>query len=138
MRRTVPVAPDFEIAFPGLTYGLGLMREPPSCGGYRWGHGGDLPGATIRDGVTEDGQRSIVINASGKTDDDEQSLVAEAALRQPMDTALCRGRGEAAPDGPGRRSGRCGRARLRRPAGRGRHAGVRPRRRRALRRGHGD
>ncbi|RKN46906.1 serine hydrolase domain-containing protein [Streptomyces hoynatensis] len=91
MRDTVPVDPDFEIAFPGLTYGLGLMREPLSCGGHRWGHGGDLAGATVREGVTEDGRRSIVINASGKTEDDEQLLRAEAALRQLMDTVLCRG-----------------------------------------------
>jgi D-alanyl-D-alanine carboxypeptidase len=91
MRDTVPVGEDYEMAFPGLRYGLGLMQEPLTCGGYRWGHGGDLAGATVRDGVTEDGQRSVVVTASGKTDDDEQLLRAEEAVRQLVDTALCRG-----------------------------------------------
>jgi D-alanyl-D-alanine carboxypeptidase len=91
MRDTVPVGEDYEVAFPGLRYGLGLMREPLSCGGHRWGHGGDLDGGTVRDGLTENGRRSVVVTASGKTDDDEQLLRAEAAVRRLIDTALCRG-----------------------------------------------
>jgi D-alanyl-D-alanine carboxypeptidase len=91
MRRTVPVGEDYEIAFPGLRYGLGLMQEPLTCGGHRWGHGGDLAGLTVRDGVTEDGRRSIVVTGTGKTTDDEQLLGAEAAVRRLMDTVLCRG-----------------------------------------------
>lgn len=91
MRDTVPVGEDYEVAFPGLRYGLGLMQEPLTCGGHRWGHGGDLAGATVRDGVTDDGRRSVVVTASGKTDDDEQLLRAEEAVRRLVDTALCRG-----------------------------------------------
>jgi D-alanyl-D-alanine carboxypeptidase len=91
MRDTVPVGEDYEVAFPGLRYGLGLMQEPLSCGGHRWGHGGDIDGGTVRDGVTEDGRRSIVVSASGTTSDDEQLLRAEAAVRRLVDMALCRG-----------------------------------------------
>jgi D-alanyl-D-alanine carboxypeptidase len=91
MRDTVPVGEDYEVAFPGLRYGLGLMQEPLSCGGHRWGHGGDIDGGTVRDAVTDDGRRSIVVAASGTTTDDEQLLGAEAAVRHLVDAVLCRG-----------------------------------------------
>ncbi|MEU4895621.1 serine hydrolase domain-containing protein [Streptomyces sp. NPDC044780] len=91
MRRTVPVAEDFEVAFPHLQYGLGMMRQPLSCGGYRWGHGGDLEGATVRTGFTEGGRRSVTISSSGKTADDEQVLRAESALQGLIDRVLCGG-----------------------------------------------
>ncbi|GAA3357653.1 serine hydrolase domain-containing protein [Streptomyces antimycoticus] len=91
MRRTVPVGPDFEVAFPHAQYGLGMMRQPLSCGGYRWGHGGDLEGATVRTGFTEGGRRSVTISSSGKTDDDEQLLRAEAALQSLTERVLCDG-----------------------------------------------
>ncbi|KRV48148.1 serine hydrolase [Wenjunlia vitaminophila] len=91
MRRVVPVPEDFQVAFPGLRYGLGLMEEPLTCGGVRWGHGGDLAGGTVRVGVTDDGRRSVVLSASGKTGEDEQLLAAEAAMRRLVDTALCEG-----------------------------------------------
>ncbi|MEU8720352.1 serine hydrolase domain-containing protein [Streptomyces antimycoticus] len=91
MRRTVPVGPNFEVAFPHAQYGLGMMRQPLSCGGYRWGHGGDLEGATVRTGFTEGGRRSVTISSSGKNDDDEQLLRAEAALQSLTDRVLCNG-----------------------------------------------
>ncbi|SEC82342.1 serine hydrolase domain-containing protein [Streptomyces melanosporofaciens] len=91
MRRTVPVGPAFEVAFPHAQYGLGMMRQPLSCGGYRWGHGGDLEGATVRTGFTEGGRRSVTISSSGKTDDDKQLLRAEAALQSLTDRVLCDG-----------------------------------------------
>ncbi|MFD8625705.1 serine hydrolase domain-containing protein [Streptomyces hygroscopicus] len=91
MRRTVPVAEDFQVAFPHLRYGLGLMRQPLACGGYRWGHGGDLEGATVRTGFTEGGRRSVTISTSGKTADDEQVLRAEGALQGLIDRVLCDG-----------------------------------------------
>ncbi|MCZ9340770.1 serine hydrolase, partial [Streptomyces sp. TRM76130] len=80
MRRTVPASAEIRQAFPHLEYGLGLMRQPLACGGHRWGHGGDLEGGTVRTGFTEDGQRSVVIVASGKTPGDEQLLRAERAV----------------------------------------------------------
>lgn len=107
MRDTVPVRGGiYEIVFPGLHYGLGLMQEPLTCGGYRWGHGGDTDGGTIRTGVTEDGQRSVVLTASGKTSDADQLLRAEEAVRQLADGVLCRGGAVAA-----RGSARAGRRR---------------------------
>ncbi|MGO4424434.1 serine hydrolase, partial [Streptomyces sp. MCAF7] len=89
MRRTVPVSPDFEMAFPGLRYGLGLMRQPLSCGGYRWGHGGDLEGGTVRTAFSADGRRSVVISASGTTSDDERMLRAERAVQALLDRVMC-------------------------------------------------
>ncbi|MBP8534217.1 serine hydrolase [Streptomyces sp. MK37H] len=91
MRRTVPVGPDFEVAFPHAQYGLGMIRQPLSCGGYRWGHGGDLEGATVRTGFTEGGRRSVTISSSGKTADDEQLLRAERVLQGLIDRVLCDG-----------------------------------------------
>jgi D-alanyl-D-alanine carboxypeptidase len=89
MRRAVPVGDDFQGAFPGLHYGLGLMRQPLSCGGYTWGHGGDLEGSTVRTGFTEGGRRSVVVAATGKTADDGQLIRAERALQKLVDQALC-------------------------------------------------
>ena len=91
MRHVVPVGEDFQVPFPGLHYGLGLMRQPLSCGGYRWGHGGDTDGGTVRNGLTEDGSRSIVISATGKVPEDEPLLRAEAAVQRLVDTVLCEG-----------------------------------------------
>ncbi|WP_416967071.1 serine hydrolase domain-containing protein [Streptomyces sp. 4F14] len=91
MRRVVPAGADFQIAFPGLHYGLGLMRQPLECGGYRWGHGGSAEGDFVRNGFTEDGRRSVVITASGSVPEEGPLLRAEAALQKLTDTALCEG-----------------------------------------------
>ncbi|MFC8826554.1 serine hydrolase domain-containing protein [Streptomyces sp. NPDC057137] len=91
LRKVVPAGEDFQVVFPGLHYGLGVMRQPLSCGGFRWGHGGDLEGQTIRTAVSEDGQRSVVINASGKKSDDEWLLGAEKAVQALLDRAICGG-----------------------------------------------
>jgi D-alanyl-D-alanine carboxypeptidase len=63
MKRTVPVNAGFEQAWPGVRYGLGIMRVPSPCGAY-WAHGGDIMGFMTRDGVTADGRRSIVVSAN--------------------------------------------------------------------------
>lgn len=91
LREVVPAGEDFQVVFPGLHYGLGVMRQPLSCGGFRWGHGGDLEGATIRTAVSEDGQRSVVVNASGKKSNDEWLLGAEKAVQALLDRAICGG-----------------------------------------------
>lgn len=91
MKHVVPVGADFQVPFPGLHYGLALMRQPLTCGGYRWGHGGDGDGDFVRTGFTADGRRSIVITASGKVPQDEPLLRAEALLQKLTDTALCEG-----------------------------------------------
>jgi D-alanyl-D-alanine carboxypeptidase len=91
MRRTVPAPEEYQVLFPGLRYGLGLMQEPLTCGGDRWGHNGDGEVGTIRDGVTEDGRRSIVVAASSMVADGDQFLRAQEAVRHLVDTVLCRG-----------------------------------------------
>jgi D-alanyl-D-alanine carboxypeptidase len=60
MKKTVP-ADELQENWPGVRYGLGLMNIPNSCGGY-WGHGGDIMGFMTRNGVTEDGFRSVMIS----------------------------------------------------------------------------
>ncbi|MFD2686330.1 hypothetical protein ACFS5L_15985 [Streptomyces phyllanthi] len=64
MRWTVPTA----------------MRQPLTCGGHTWGHGGDLEGFTVRTGFTADGGRSVVV-ANGTGGD-------ERAVRGLVDRAL--------------------------------------------------
>ncbi|GAA3864895.1 serine hydrolase domain-containing protein [Saccharothrix violaceirubra] len=59
MKKTVP-ATVYQGWIPGLRYGLGLMWNPTSCGGS-WSHGGDIPGFMTRNGVTDDGSRSVVV-----------------------------------------------------------------------------
>lgn len=60
MRRTV-LAETFQDIMPGARYGLGVMWIPSRCGGY-WGHGGDVPGMNTANGVTDDGDRVIVLS----------------------------------------------------------------------------
>lgn len=89
LRGTVPVSEQYQKIFPGLEYGLGVMRQPLSCGGFRWGHGGDLEGATIRTGVSEDGRRSVVLTASGKKSDEDWLYAAEDLMQDLVDKGLC-------------------------------------------------
>jgi D-alanyl-D-alanine carboxypeptidase len=89
MRRTVPVSENFQLGFPGLQYGLGLMRQPLTCDGDTWGHGGDLEGFTVRTGFTADGHRAVIVVANGTSD--ERLLAAERAVRGLVDRALCAG-----------------------------------------------
>ncbi len=91
MRATVPANEEYRQAFSGLTYGLGLMRQPMPCGGSRWGHGGDVEGTTLRVGLTADGERSIVVDASGVTADHDAVLAAEALVQSLIDRYLCEG-----------------------------------------------
>jgi D-alanyl-D-alanine carboxypeptidase len=89
MRGTVPVSEDYDMGFPGLRYGLGLMQQPLTCGDDTWGHGGDLEGFTVRTGFTADARRSVVVVATGTGGGLEQLLAAERAVRGLVDRALC-------------------------------------------------
>jgi len=89
MRRTVRVNADYEMAFPRMRYGLGLARQPLSCGGYRWGHGGDLAGGTVRTATDAGGRRSVVVMTTGATSDDDQLLTAERAVQALLDDVMC-------------------------------------------------
>ncbi|GAA3458584.1 serine hydrolase domain-containing protein [Saccharothrix longispora] len=92
MKRTVP-ATGFEQGWPGVRYGLGLMFIPNECGGY-WSHGGDIPGFMTRNGVTDDGRRSVVVSVN--TDSLIPTPGTAPAVGDPtstlVDHALC-GRG---------------------------------------------
>jgi D-alanyl-D-alanine carboxypeptidase len=94
METTVP-APELAVIFPGIRYGLGLMWIPLSCGGGYFGHGGDIPGYSTRDGITPDGRKVAVAERTG--DGDAPSLGSEDAMDTLIDQELC------AP-GPGPRS----------------------------------
>ncbi|MFC0864959.1 serine hydrolase domain-containing protein [Sphaerimonospora cavernae] len=56
MRETVKAKglPD------GWEYGLGLVRIRLSCGGYAWGHGGDIDGYETRNAATDDGRAAAI------------------------------------------------------------------------------
>ncbi|KNE79458.1 MULTISPECIES: serine hydrolase domain-containing protein [Streptomyces] len=89
MKKTVR-AGEFDSAWPGVRYGLGLMWAPNSCGGV-WFHGGDIPGFKTRNGVTGDGSRSVMVSVN------TQSMVPEPGVPAPagdetadlIDHALC-------------------------------------------------
>lgn len=58
MRTTVRIPDSPEGS--GQGYGLGLISTPLSCGGVRWGHGGNIPGYHTYPGVTEDGRAATI------------------------------------------------------------------------------
>jgi D-alanyl-D-alanine carboxypeptidase len=64
MKTTVP-APTLDPALPGARYGLGLIQEPLPCGGFFYGHGGDIPGYIAAAGVSADGRRTAVVESTG-------------------------------------------------------------------------
>lgn len=45
----------------GMSYGLGLFATELSCGGLTWGHGGIIPGYQTEGGVTENGDRGVMV-----------------------------------------------------------------------------
>jgi D-alanyl-D-alanine carboxypeptidase len=83
MTTTVP-APDFEPTG-DWQYGLGLARYRLSCGGYAWGHGGDIQGFESRDLVTTDG-RSAVVAVTGLPTTDQMLIDVNDAV----DASICR------------------------------------------------
>ncbi|MFG2377537.1 serine hydrolase domain-containing protein [Streptomyces sp. NPDC048504] len=86
MQSTVP-APALAEEWPGARYGLGVMWIPLTCGGGYWGHGGDMPGYTTRDGSTPDGHRTVVVAVSG--DGAPDGLATERAMDRLIDHQLC-------------------------------------------------
>ncbi|WP_169984520.1 serine hydrolase [Microbispora sp. H10836] len=81
MRRTVAVSPSA----PGKGYGLGLFRRPLKCGGESWGHGGDIPGYSTWNSVTDDGRAAAI----AVTRTPFPSDAAEQHLDAAIQTALC-------------------------------------------------
>ena len=86
MRTTVRAA-ALDAVWPGVSYGLGLMRIPLTCGGAYYSHAGDLPGYTTRDGVSADGRRVVVVETTGDgSAPDLTTMKAENAL---IDRQFC-------------------------------------------------
>ena len=91
MKRTVDTADAIRAVWPGARYGLGLFSVELSCGGRYWMHGGDNAGYKTRDGVTDDGTRSVVVSMSTMFQDDTQRPAdQEKAALTLVDHALCR------------------------------------------------
>lgn len=79
MKRTVPID-----RIPGGGYGLGLIRQPSSCGKEIWGHGGSIPGFETRTGVTTD-KKAIIVTVNQLPTSEAQYAVAERAF----DAVVC-------------------------------------------------
>ncbi|MFI5908236.1 serine hydrolase domain-containing protein [Dactylosporangium sp. NPDC051541] len=82
MLATVP-APGFEPT-DGWEYGLGVARHALTCGGYAWGHGGDIQGFETRNLVTTDGRSAVVAVTALPTSERMVNDVVQA-----VDAALC-------------------------------------------------
>ncbi|MFI7447138.1 serine hydrolase domain-containing protein [Nonomuraea sp. NPDC049714] len=74
-------APGFPA---GWTYGLGLLKIKLSCGGYAYGHGGDIDGYETRTGITEDGRAATIAVTALPT-----TQAAADKVNKALDTALC-------------------------------------------------
>lgn len=85
MKATVRAA-ELDPVWPGARYGLGLMEIPLSCGGVYYSHAGDLAGYTTRDGVSADGRRAVVVEATG---DGAPDLSTDKAQNKLIDQELC-------------------------------------------------
>lgn len=85
MKVTVRAA-ELDPVWPGARYGLGLMEIPLSCGGAYYSHAGDLAGYTTRDGVSADGRRVVVVEATG---DGAPDLSTDKAQNKLIDRELC-------------------------------------------------
>lgn len=86
MKTTVRAA-ELDEVWPGARYGLGLAWIPLSCSGGYYGHPGDLPGYATRDGVSADGRRVVVLNATG--DGSAPDLATFKAANSLIDQQLC-------------------------------------------------
>ncbi|MEU9186492.1 serine hydrolase domain-containing protein [Streptomyces sp. NPDC048484] len=84
--KTTVRAPELDPAWDGARYGLGLMEVPLTCGGSYYSHGGDLPGYTTRNGVSADGRRTVVLNATG---DGSPDMSTQQATNDLIDDELC-------------------------------------------------
>ena len=84
--KTTVRATSLDPVWPGARYGLGLMQIPLTCGGFYYSHAGDLMGYTTRDGVSADGRRTVVLEATGDGASDLSTEMAQNAL---IDTELC-------------------------------------------------
>ncbi|MGW7292702.1 serine hydrolase domain-containing protein [Streptomyces xiamenensis] len=89
MLDSVP-AEGLHAAWPDAEYGLGIMRLPMECGDIL-SHGGDIQGFMTRNGVTEDGTRSVVVsvNTNMLVPEGDAPMPEGDATRALIENALC-------------------------------------------------
>ncbi|MDP9799833.1 D-alanyl-D-alanine carboxypeptidase [Catenuloplanes nepalensis] len=80
MHDTVPTGDDR-----GSRYGLGIFLTQLECGTF-WGHDGGVPGMYTVDGVTEDGDRVLVVSVSSPPSDPPN---ASARVGELLSDTLC-------------------------------------------------
>lgn len=89
MQKTVPAKALQDMGVAGAAYGLGLMYQPLTCGGY-WGHGGDEAGFSTRVGAVPGGGRSVAVEVTSRSPADLKALLhTDRALTTLVDHALC-------------------------------------------------
>jgi D-alanyl-D-alanine carboxypeptidase len=84
MKRTVPAQ-----LWPGSEYGLGLTRTPLSCGGYTYGHSGDVPGYSTLSGLAVDTKGHPGRSATVAVTRVPANMAQGMHLVATIDTALC-------------------------------------------------
>ncbi|GAA1880771.1 serine hydrolase domain-containing protein [Streptantibioticus ferralitis] len=85
MKTTVP-APTLDPTMPDARYGLGLIQAPLPCGGFFYGHGGDIPGYIAIASVSADGRRTAVVESTG---DGSPDLSSEQARVDMLGRQIC-------------------------------------------------
>lgn len=75
-----------EVTYPkGSRYGYGVASFPLSCGGFYWGHGGDLPGNSVAGGRDFVGRGTVTAYTTTLAAQDP----ALGHLQSSVDAALC-------------------------------------------------
>lgn len=85
MKRTDPATR----LWPNAEYGLGLIRTPLTCGGYFYGHSGDVPGYSTLSGVAVDAAGHAGRSATVAVTRMPESMAQGLPLVKTIDTALC-------------------------------------------------
>lgn len=89
MRTTVPVSEDMNEEWPGTRYGLGLMKQPLSCGGTFWAHHGTVPGGSVKTAFTADGEIGLTLTATGLRNTEEEARRGDRATNELIDRTMC-------------------------------------------------
>lgn len=91
MQTTVP-APGLDPLLPNARYGLGIVQANSDCGLY-WTHYGDIWGYGTRNGISSDGQRSIVLSVNSRPQIEKPGAISEGGpdlASRIINNVLCR------------------------------------------------
>jgi D-alanyl-D-alanine carboxypeptidase len=90
MQNTVQTPKAWRSFWPGMRYGLGIMRVQSSCGPY-WSHGGDVMGFTTRNGISADAKRSVMVTINSDSLERRPGVPAPVGeiTNHLIDNALC-------------------------------------------------